>query len=201
MRENPIEGFRRQVDAIYGVFLHSAASFVILLKEIGKWQRSSRTEGNLSIEYLDQALFMYDTGKPTDSSSVVLHAITQGELKRRLTKNGPNTMFLANLCLVAIYQFWEEEYRVKISGLLRGSRLDSDVMGDVRLLRIAVIHRGAVARDQILRCKVLKWFRPGDPIQISEDRMHALVQAIGQECDKWREAHSRTVDGDRPVDQ
>ncbi len=190
-----IKAFWKQVDEIYGTFLDSAASYHAFHERISSIQASTSAQINKSVEELDQLRWIYGKGPPTDPGSEEQHVITQGALKERLVKNGHNTLFLARLCLVAIYQYWEDHYRAKIAADLgvQPAELKSDLMGDIRQIRIAIVHHGGVAKTEIEKCKILQWFKAGDSIVINEDRMYEIVVAIRNLCDQWLsdcEAHA-----------
>jgi hypothetical protein len=60
------------------------------------------------------------------------------------------------------------------------SKLDLKVpvLGDIRLLRNDIVHHNAVATPRIAKCEVLKWFAPGDHIQLNAERVDSAVLAI-----------------------
>lgn len=182
-----IGGFWNQVDEIYGTFLDSTSSYHAFRARIVELQGSRSTQVGKTIDELDTLRWIYGKGPPTNPTSQTRHIITQGELKSRLDKNGHNTLFLANLCVVAIYQYWEDHYRSKIASELgiQANDLKSDLLGDIRRIRIAIVHHGGTAKSDIEKCKVLKWFGTGDPIVIDEDRMYEIVLAIRDACAQW----------------
>ena len=52
----------------------------------------------------------------------MLHETTIGEYKRRNEDGGQNWVFLANVCLVGIYQYWEDHFRKEIASALAEER-------------------------------------------------------------------------------
>lgn len=182
-----IGGFWSQVDEIYGTFLDSTSSYHAFRTRIVELQGTTSAQIGKSIDELDKLRWIYGKGPPDDPTSQTQHIITQGELKSRLDKNGHNTLFLANLCVVAIYQYWEDNYRAKIAADLgiEANDLKSDLLGAIRQIRIAIVHHGGVAKADIDKCKVLKWFKKGDPIKIDGDRMYEIVLALRDACAHW----------------
>jgi hypothetical protein len=70
---------------------------------------------NPSVEYLDSLPFSYGKGDPNSPDAVVQHVTTQGTYKKRNAGNGENHRFIGNLCLISIFQFWEDYYRARIA--------------------------------------------------------------------------------------
>jgi hypothetical protein len=182
-----IESFWFVVDRVFGAYHDAMAGFHFLLDQIGHSQIIIASQLKVTLEHLDTVPFDYGIGDPDDPKHVIQHRVSQGELKRRNSKDGGNPLFMGSMCLVAIYQFWEDKFRGEIAKELGTSKelLLSDVMGDVRLIRIAIIHHGGVARQQIERCKTFKWFEAGSAIDIDNERMTAIVFAIRGECLRW----------------
>jgi len=84
---------------------------------------------------------------------------------------------IGNLCSVLIYQYWEDYYRARMAEVLDMSAddLEVDIMGDLRHIRRSVIHHRAIAIDDIERCKIIRWFAPGDDIFITDDQFEQLI--------------------------
>ena len=69
-----------------------------------------------------------------------------GSTRNLLTRNsveGENITLLGAFCLIALYQHWEDSWRPRIAKAMACDKneLKSDFWGDVRLLRICVIHK------------------------------------------------------------
>jgi hypothetical protein len=105
---------------------------------------------------------------------------------------------MGSLCLVAIYQFWEDHFRNEVAAELKVDRgdLKHDLLGDIRLIRNTIVHHGGVAKADIAKCRLLKWFKPGDSVAIDEEKMKQIVFAIRGACEEWKKA--REVVGDQP---
>lgn len=58
-------------------------------------------------------------------------------------------------------------------------RPEMDVAGDLRLIRNDLVHTGAASRGQTGRCKILKWFKPGDPMVFSTDHVFDFLNQMG----------------------
>ena len=112
------------VDSIYGVYLDSVSGFREVLKRFEVSQMDTlrslkKTNPELStIEYLDSTAMFYGRGDPNSPESKFLHRTTQKDFKERNRKNGPNHMFIGNMALVTLYQYWEDHYREQIANEL-----------------------------------------------------------------------------------
>ena len=63
------------------------------------------------------------------------------------------------MSLISIYQYWEDYFRSKIANYLYlkdKSDLKSPIMGDVRRLRVSIIHHKGIALKDVERCEILK---------------------------------------------
>ena len=174
--------FNKIVDAIYGIYLDATTGFHLLKKYIDNSQKHSRRKMKVEQEYLDSLPFFYGEGDPNVSKDPPLHKCTQGELKQRNSENGENFVFIGNMALVSLYQYWEDSFRQKIAESLGISKdiIKCDIMGDVRLIRRSIIHNKGVALPEINKCKLLKWFNPDDRIYIDKEKFKSIVSHVKQ---------------------
>ncbi len=148
-----IENFWETIDRIYGAYLDANAGLHAFRTKIEKLQAHIVTTMKIPPDELDKLDFIYSSGDPNVPQSIALHKTTQGELKHRNRKNGENALFLGGMCLVAINQFWEDRFRSDIARELSIERKDlkHDVFGDIRRMRHAINHHGAIAKEEISR--------------------------------------------------
>lgn len=122
------------------------------------------------------------------------HEATQGEVKARNSPGGSNYMILGQLCIVMLYDYWNDRLRreyVVAKGQLDANERDPklvqnrlrehashDLWGDLRNLRNAIVHNRGIATSKVARCKLIRWFRPGDSIDISPTRMRAILFGV-----------------------
>ena len=173
--------FQRVANHIHGVYYDATRGFGLLLQNtIAVQKRVLRKRPELTPEQLDAAQYAVGTGHPDDPVTWLLHGTNQGALKARNAKNGTNWQFIANMCVVALYQYWEDYYRKEIAKACRlsPSRIRSDIMGDLRHLRHSIIHNKGIAVSEMHRCKQLKWFRPGEAIFITPRMYEDLVKQL-----------------------
>ena len=181
-----LEEFQTVVDSIYGVYLDATRGFQLVRKAIDETQqstletlRSSHPE-LASLEYLEGRAVFYGKGEPTDANAVVLHKCTQAEYKARNELAGNNFKFIANVCVVALYQYWEDYYREKLADSMGVAKNDvvSPVMGDIRYFRQSIIHNRGVAVREVERCSTLKWFTRGEPLFLDPDKFETLILEV-----------------------
>jgi hypothetical protein len=83
---------------------------------------------------------------------------------------------------VLIYTQWEHNFRPRFAAAL-GTPLEEvkdDLMGDIRLLRNDVIHHHGIAtKDHSGRCKLLRWFEPGERILITYEQVFDFMVRAG----------------------
>ncbi len=181
---NCIAEFEDVVTSIYGVYLMSTQGFHSLSKELTNIQlttinqfRSTHPE-LASIEYLDSTEYIFGKGDPNLPTSIKLYRCTQGEYKERNSEKGINFRFIGNMCVIAIYQYWEDYFRQQIANLLNKTNkneLASDIMGDLKILRHSIIHHRSIALKEVENCKLLRWFKKDDDIFIDKNMMEHIV--------------------------
>jgi len=181
--ENYIDEFEDVVTSIYGVYLMSTQGFNVLVKELTNVQLITVNKlitkpEHASVKYLDSLPYIFGKGAPNLPNSIELYRCTQGEYKERNSEKGTNSRFIGNMCIIAIYQYWEDYFRQKIANLLSmasRNELTSDIMGDLRILRRSIIHHRGIALREVENCKLLRWFKQGDDIFIDKDMMQHVV--------------------------
>ena len=175
-----INQFIDVVDSIYGMYLDASAGFHFFKQQFELCQIQAQQATGLSVSELDSKELFFGQGPPRQEWSSVLHRATQGEIKERNQKNGKNQQFFGNMCVVSIYHYWEDTFRGRLAEFSGKDLKDikADIFGDIRFLRIDIIHRGSIATRELSDFKILKWFRPGETITFSEDQFHEIVAHI-----------------------
>jgi hypothetical protein len=182
-----VESFWENVDRVYGAYLDAQIGARFFREKIVEVQAQASALVGMRLERMDSLPFLYGDGDPNDPNTVVLHQVPQGQFKLRNRRNGENAQFLGSMSVVAIFQFWEDKYRSEIASELgiERSALKHDLLGDLRRIRMAIIHSGSVAKDEIRRGVRLQWFKPGDLIVIDDGRMKEIVVQIREACQDW----------------
>ncbi|MDD2338109.1 MAG: hypothetical protein PHD01_16240 [Geobacteraceae bacterium] len=191
---NAVFEFEGVLDHIYGVYIDATTGFDKLREWFVKNQRDSldmlkNSHPELaSIDYLDSVSMIYGKGDPNVPESVVLHECSQKEYKERNTENGVNFKFIGNMALVSLYQYWEDHYRSKIAEQfhINKNELKAPVMGDLRLIRISIVHHAGIALKDIEKCNVLGWYKEGDEIFIDKNKFEEIVFQIKSQINQWK---------------
>jgi DNA-binding winged helix-turn-helix (wHTH) protein len=93
----------------------------------------------------------------------------------------------ARLRLVSFCDFWNDRLRreyVIAKGFLGQDEKDDDVVkkclryharhdlwGGLYYLRTSIVHNRVIATSQVAKCKIIKWFKPDDPISLSPEHI------------------------------
>jgi hypothetical protein len=146
-----------------------------------------------------------DTTKP----DVVLNRIVRSDTYLEANSpGGSNEQRHARAIVVFLFTFWEDEIRPRLAKA-KGTPINeirSDIMGDMRILRHAILHaKGVVSPEKHRRLKVLdSVFLPNTPIHISYENMHRLFVLIKQDCGRfmfdWLGVKDAPVSPDQIVD-
>lgn len=174
------------VDHVYGVFLDGTSALASAASRLDQLQHAQlpglrTTQPELAtVEFLDSCDYQYGVGDPNDAQAYVVHRCTQGEYKARNRRGGENWVFLGQVCLVSVYQFWEDQFRDEIATALAvpKDRVKASVFGDLRYLRHSIIHNGGTATSDVDRCEILRWFRRGDRIALEHNHFEELVGQV-----------------------
>ncbi len=173
--------FLQKVYGIYGLYLDCTFGFSSIINLVNKAQKEICKNNKVRIVDFNKKNFHYGRGKPDSKDSYVMHISEIGEVKERNKKEGENFKNIANLCLVLIYQYWENYYRERIAndiGLEKAKDLELDIFGDIKILRESIIHHGAIVLDKVKEFKMLKWFKEGDKIEIDSKKFERIIYHI-----------------------
>lgn len=192
--------FNSQVETLHTLYLDSLVGYSILHERLiarqdavrqflGEHEIATREfQDTCSICYGDLSRFDYT---PVSMSPVM----NQGDMRRRTQEDGGNALLIAKQCVVSAYAYWEEYLRIEIGkalGVLPPSarasertrkvlnaHVVSDFWGDMRYIRNSIVHSHGIANKEVKKCKVLTWFKPGDPIELPRERMHRIFLLLG----------------------
>ena len=110
-------------------------------------------------------------------------SMTQGELLDGLRDGGEFENQHAKALVVFIFHLWEDHFRDRIACAtrLRKKEVLCDLMGDIRIIRNAIIHKNSLVVETDLSNLVLLpeiWqVCPGE-IEITESMLHSLMEQI-----------------------
>lgn len=109
-----------------------------------------------------------------------LHQVPFEEIISRNSPEGRNPISIANYCLVIIYQYWEDHFRKLIAESLNKEKDDvqAQLFDDINQLRKSIIHHRSIAKSEIKKCRILKWFKKGESIHITKDMFEEMIDKI-----------------------
>ena len=193
------EEFTQLWKRLQAFYLDAVAGFNLIRNHVEKNQEQMRaylrgTELD-SEAFQDTRLFTYaNIFKDDNFCTAGIHRATLGEAKARNAPSGGNFVILGQVCIVSFYDFWNEylrqEFVVAIGQLDRNEQnreviqqrlrehASHDLWGDLRHLRTSIVHHLGFATDDVARCKLIRWFEPGDEISITPEYMRAIFLAL-----------------------
>ncbi|MFA5134996.1 MAG: hypothetical protein WC505_04400 [Patescibacteria group bacterium] len=190
-----VDDFLQIVDDIYGLYLDAVNAIWVFRKKFVQFQEENSIKLGKSIEELDLRKQTFGKGEPFEGKE--LHSCTQGEFKERTKKNGKDSYLIARLCVVMIYNYWEDYFRQEIakeSGKIK-NEITSDIMGDLKHFRQSIIHHSGTAKKEIGKAKILKWFREGQKININEEQFEEIVDEIKKGIEVLRKKNTSSNTG------
>ena len=89
--------------------------------------------------------------------------------------------------LVQTFGLWEDYYRDKFKAALEavtgaGDVIlpESDVMGEMGYIRNDIVHHRSIAtRENMGRCRLFRWFEPGEPIVLGTGHVFTILHHLG----------------------
>jgi hypothetical protein len=192
------EQFTEHWRRLQAFYLDSVAGFEFVRRHVETEQAQARSfvSGSEldSEEFQNTRMFSYSDIFSESFCTSAIHRATQGEVKARNAHEGANFTTLGQLCLVSFYDFWEDylrrEYVIakghlgrdepdrKIEEAQLREHANHDLWGDLGYLRNSIVHKQGIASSNVARCKLIKWFKPGDPIVLTPEHMRAIFLAL-----------------------
>ena len=102
------------------------------------------------------------------------------------SKGGSNAQQHSQAVLVFLFTYWEDEIRPRLAALknVKLQEIQSDIMGDLRILRNVILHAKGImhlSKHNNLK-KLSDMFVVGQPIHIPYENMHQIFVLIKQDC-------------------
>lgn len=169
-----IEEFLNRVDEIYITFLSMNVAY-------------SRYEQDMkNILNDDSKNFIFGEGNPNSLSNKTYISENIGKYKERIKINGLDRKLMSNLCLVAIYQLWEDEYRKRIAEEkgIETNELLIDVLGDIRIIRMSIIHNNSKPISDFKRIKILNFIKDRENIYLTISEFVFIIETLKDELFK-----------------
>lgn len=101
-------------------------------------------------------------------------------------RGGSNEQQHSRAVLVFLFTYWEDEIRPRLAACsgVEVNAVRSDIMGDLRTIRHAILHSKSILRaDKHKSLKVLgNLFEVDKPLQIAYDDMHKIFALVKRDC-------------------
>lgn len=101
-------------------------------------------------------------------------------------KAGPNEQQHARAILIFIFTYWEDEIRPRLAAAagIELNRISSDIHGDLRILRHAILHaKGKVRHEEYRRLKVIgSLVKEETSLSLPTEVMQQIFTYIKQDC-------------------
>lgn len=177
------EAYALYLDSIYAMpkFATWVEETQVRSLELFKGQEDVPT----TVEELDETHFIYGAGDPSDPKARVQHVSKQGALKARNREDGANCRTVSRVLIITIYQFWEDHYRHQFAKAVdkASNEIQSDFFGDVRYLRNDIVHHRNHASERVMKCKLLKYFQPGEEIYLNKEQVMEVMVKLRSALD------------------
>ncbi|MYC60399.1 MAG: hypothetical protein F4X09_09460 [Gammaproteobacteria bacterium] len=137
---------------------------------------------------------------PDYPSLKVLPQVTMNTpFSERVAPNGPIEQLAFKAWVTEVYDhLWEGKYRNRLRKVFQDpksgkARMETDPLGDLRLIRNDLIHNKSIAKD-CAKGKILRWFNRDEQIQMKFGHILDFLNQMG-----WIDNNHSLVDGDRMV--
>ncbi len=165
-----IEFVNEQIGMYMDALAGYAGHCVRIERQVARILRASHKEGDVIVyaSYVD----------PTRPDVIHNRIVRADDYIAANSKGGSNEQQHACAIIVFLYTYWEKETRPRLAKILNVDvgEIRSKVMGDLRLVRNAIIHTKRVFRqDDYKKLEILKdLFEPDKRIHLSYDSMHKI---------------------------
>ena len=130
----------------------------------------------------------YGVGTGTPVLGLYPAKLSLGEVLDKSDNNGEFSNQIAKMTIVATYSLWEDYYRDQIAEELqlekkgkkaRKNRISSELMGDIRHIRICIVHKNSIVSDEQSHFTVIDHHQfPEGPLRLTRTLMAEIMQSI-----------------------
>lgn len=182
--------FREIVDGIYGTFLDAHNGFGQVRESMLQLEKESKEHFEQSqkerpdMAYLEYGGIEFSYGRFVPAGSPPryrhMHQTPIEVILQRNEARGTNFRFIGNMCLVTLYQYWEDNYRNRFADALNvhKDQIQVDIFEAIRQYRRAIIHNGGKATSSLEKSSLFKWYKKGDQILLDRRQFEEVIDAI-----------------------
>lgn len=190
MKETFDDVIREYIDFVnrqVGVYMDALAGFAGHHTRVERQVHRINRAVNSHIDNTGQRVVVYASYEDPSQPDVIHNRIIRAsDYIAANSKDGSNAQQHSQAVLVFLFTYWEDEIRPRLatSKSVELQEINSDIMGDLRILRHAILHaKGILRTSEHKRLKKLKeTFVVDQPIHISYNNMHQIFVLIKQDC-------------------
>lgn len=177
-----IDFVNRQV----GIYMDSMAGFANIKVKIERQvHRVSRRTGRKIGEKGEPVIVWSSYEDPSQPDFIHSRIIRADEYIAANSPGGSNEQQHSQAILVFLFTYWEDSIRQRLADAKEVNKNDikSEVMGDLRIVRHAVLHAKAkISRKEFGRMKrLMDIFEPEMEINVNYDDMHKIFYRVKQD--------------------
>ena len=176
------EEYCRFVDRIHGTYLDATLAMGTMARwymdsSRAQWDALEKEGKPVTWEHLNPAVVYSGTVRGEETE---LHSASLQEVIARNVVDGSNWQFLGLMCVVGIYQIWDEHFRGQIAAALGVTPHDlkADIFGEIRELRKCIIHRRGYASERVAKAVLTRPFPEGAPITLVPQDLHDIADRV-----------------------
>ncbi len=178
-----IDFINRQV----GVYMDALAGFAGHYTRVERQIHRVSRPVNSGIDSNGQRVVVWASYEdPTKPDVIHNRIIRASDYIEANSEGGSNAQQLSQAVLVFLFTYWEEEIRPRLAALknVKLQEIQSDIMGDLRILRNVILHsKGIIRSDKHKKLKKISdMFVVDQPVHISYESMHKMFILIKQDC-------------------
>jgi hypothetical protein len=191
------EQFCRFADRIHGTYLDATMG----MGGMSSWYMKMDRERWKEFEQAKES-FTWDVFNPEIVYGGTVRG-KQGELHRtrlhdiiaRNSPGGSNWVFLALMCVVGLYQIWDEHFRGALAQAMgmKSDELRADIFGELRHLRNSIIHRQGYASAEVAQAKLTRAFPEDTPIVMEPQDLHDITDLVKEAAREVVRDHPRAA--------
>ncbi len=177
-----IDFVNRQV----GIYMDSMAGFANIKVKIERQiYRVNRPTGRKIGDKGEPVIVWSSYEDPSQPDIIHNRIICADEYIAANSPGGSNEQQHSQAILVFLFTYWEESIRQRLADAKEVDKNDikSEVMGDLRIVRHAVLHaKATISRKEFGRMKrLMDIFEPETEINVSYDDMHKIFYMVKQD--------------------
>ena len=174
--KNSIEEFTWMCNSLFGTYMDGIWGFKLVRDEAAN-AISTAADGKIPLmSFKPKVPDGRSKISVEEMNSTNVHMESADKIVKRNDLDGANSLILAQMALITVFHFWEDKYRAMIATEFDlptpeddkpiGSNLKVDGIGDIRLMRISIVHNKGIAKKEIERTKLFCWFKEGDYLSL-----------------------------------